>query len=393
VLTEITDINDVGAGRVLYDGDCALCTRLARRVGPRLQHHGFQLVPLQSREAAAVSGASQEQLLREVHVVVGTPEARRVLRGAEAVLHVAPFIPWLRPLTWLAHVPGAMPLMRIGYRFIAEYRHCADGVCSLRRPGIDAWRWLPPLLLVLVSLGVATCALKPWWCMWTVALGIYFACKWITWWPHRGGAPVSMQLAYLFAWPGMDPRAFLEPRAKAPAAPTPRRWLKPTGTAALGTMLLLLAAHRMPTDWPLTRAWLGLAGLVMLLHFGALDLIVLAWRRAGIEAEPLMNSPARSRSLGEFWGRRWNTGFVHLSREFVFVPARRHFGAVAATIITFLASGLIHDAVISIPARGGYGLPTLYFAIQYLGLLIERMPIARRAGLGRGIPAGSTRPR
>lgn len=98
-----------------------------------------------------------------------------------------------------------------------------------------------------------------------------------------------------------------------------------------------------------------------------------------------MRMPIAARSLGDFWGRRWNRGFNDLAHRFVYLPVCRRAGAGVATMAAFLASGLVHEMAISVPARGGYGLPTLYFLIQGAGLLLERSQAGRRLGLRRGI--------
>jgi D-alanyl-lipoteichoic acid acyltransferase DltB (MBOAT superfamily) len=129
-----------------------------------------------------------------------------------------------------------------------------------------------------------------------------------------------------------------------------------------------------------------LLGFVFLLHFGFFHLLALAWRAAGVHATPLMRAPLLARSLGEFWGRRWNTAFHQLTTGFLFQPLRGVVEVRTATMLAFLASGLTHDLVISVPARGGYGLPTLYFLLQGAGVLFQHTKIARQCHLDRGIP-------
>ena len=62
---------------------------------------------------------------------------------------------------------------------------------------------------------------------------------------------------------------------------------------------------------------------------------------------------------------------------------RRPLGLNGAMLVVFLASGLIHELVISVPAHGGYGLPTLYFLIQGAGVLLEHSAVGRRLHLRR----------
>jgi len=65
----------------------------------------------------------------------------------------------------------------------------------------------------------------------------------------------------------------------------------------------------------------------------------------------------------------------------IFRPLYKQIGIGAASLLVFVASGLIHDLVISLTAHGGYGMPTGYFLLQGFGVSLERSHIGRRFGL------------
>jgi hypothetical protein len=218
--------------------------------------------------------------------------------------------------------------------------------------------------------------------MWTLAVAIYGGCKWLTWRrTPQPGVPVWRHAAYLLAWPGLDAAAFLK---QAGSPPSRVEWLRGARNVIVGVALFLGLARVVAPTNPLAAGWVGMAGVVFTLHFGLLQLVSCAWCRASVDARPLMNRPVLSASLGEFWGRRWNTAFRDLTHRFLFRPLTRRFGVRAGIAGGFVFSGLVHELVISIPARGGYGGPTVFFALQGLGILFERSRWGRKAGLGQG---------
>jgi alginate O-acetyltransferase complex protein AlgI len=152
----------------------------------------------------------------------------------------------------------------------------------------------------------------------------------------------------------------------------------------VGVILLWAAARSVPQRESLLRGWVGMVGLILLLHFGTFQIIALVWQRLGVKAAPIMSAPLRSTSLGEFWGKRWNLGFRQLAHELIFRPLNRTLGLGVAGFLVFVFSGLIHDLVISLPARAGYGLPTTYFVLQGSGMAIEHSRFGKRLGLGQG---------
>jgi hypothetical protein len=236
----------------------------------------------------------------------------------------------------------------------------------------------PPAVLIL-----APTTWPRWAIMWALAVIIYAGCKGLTWWrTPLVGAPAWKHLAYLVAWPGLDAEAFVSGRVER--QPSRADWIRGMRNLASGLILLFAVARLVAPTNAYLAGWIGMIGIVLILHFGLFDLLSSAWRQAGVEARPLMNRPMLSVSLAEFWGRRWNTAFRDLTHRFLFRPMTRRFGAREGIVVGFLFSGVVHDLVISVPAGGGYGGPTLFFVLQAIGMLVERSAFGASMGLARG---------
>src|SRR5580658_1805985 len=248
--------------------------------------------------------------------------------------------------------------------------------------------WVGYLPICVLPFAALTCRsrLQPWAFMWILAFSIFVSLKWLTWWKARTRIAHSTwrSAAYLLAWPGMDAESFLD-LSRRVVPPLTRDWLWAAFKTALGAALFWVLARRLPEGQPLLRGWIGMLGMILVLHFGSFEIVALCWRSLGVDAVPIMSDPLRSRSLSDFWGKRWNLGFRQLSHDLIFRPLHRILGAGLAGFLVFVSSGLIHDLVISVPARGGYGLPTIYFVIQGLGVAVERAAFGRKLGLRRNL--------
>ena len=300
--------------------------------------------------------------------------------------------------------------------------------------------WLPLLLLTVAAVALTTNA--PGWArMWLIAIALFAGFKYWTWRrvfentstmtskpsvvaPDRrargaraiasafevasnsepvarrsGAIPNARSLAFLFLWPGMNARTFLYGTAQAPvvratccldarsaqeATPKTSAWLWALAKTLLGATLLWICARL--AGHGLLAGWIGMIGFIFLLHFGLFALLSLFWQSRGIDAAPLMKCPIAANSLHDFWGRRWNAGFRDIVFVLFFFPLARRYGTAAAALATFVLSGLIHELVITVPAGGGYGLPTLYFALQGLGLMLERTRHRAACRVTRGWP-------
>lgn len=230
----------------------------------------------------------------------------------------------------------------------------------------------------------ASFAIPRWGVMWGLAVFIFAIAKGLTWTQRRSSAaPVWKQVIYLVGWPGMDVDAFLNGRNTS--HPTVGEWSFAVFKLGCGMGILLLVVPAISGANEYLVGWIGMVGIGFTLHFGLFHLLSCVYRQLGLAAVPIMNWPIASQSLAEFWGKRWNLAFRDLTHHHLFRPLARYIGPASAIMGVFMVSGLLHDLVISIPAGGGYGLPTCYFLIQGIAFFAERSHWGRSIGLGHGV--------
>ncbi|KAJ1297689.1 hypothetical protein BS78_01G396200 [Paspalum vaginatum] len=96
-----------------------------------------------------------------------------------------------------------------------------------------------------------------------------------------------------------------------------------------------------------------------------LPCIAAAGGALGMEMEPQFDRPYLASCLRDFWGRRWNLMVSAILRPSVYDPVRARGGKAAATLATFLVSGLMHEAMIYYLAlRSPSGEMTAFFLLH-----------------------------
>lgn len=380
-LTEITERAEAVPfrGWIFFDRDCSFCRELALRFENVFAERGFRFEPLQEDWVLRRLNLTRDEALEEMRVL---NDDGAVFGGADAVVFLAGKVWWMMPLTLAARFPTVYRLLDRLYRWVAAHRSCRIAPdAALPLPART--RWLGLAILPLLALTTKP-VLPAWGFMWLMAFAVFFGCKWLTLGiatARRGRVCPFRATAYLLAWPGMEAGRFLSPElsARVPRFAT----LKAIGLAVvrilLGSVLLFGVAAR--TTEPILTGWIGMIGMILILHFGLFALLNAGWRALRVDARPIMKQPLRSTSLAEFWGRRWNGAFNDLALGLVFRPIAQRGGVAIATLIAFAVSGLIHELVISLPAGAGFGWPTGYFVLQGLAILTQRKWAALRGDI------------
>ena len=101
---------------------------------------------------------------------------------------------------------------------------------------------------------------------------------------------------------------------------------------------------------------------------------------------PVHDGVLGTRSLADFWGRRWNLWMSDWFRQVILGLCRRRPGL--AVFAVFLWSGLIHEYVVNfglwlVHGRNQFGSMLIYFGLQAGGLEFERAWLENHAWLRR----------
>jgi len=127
--SEMTDRKGRHArGWLFYDAECGFCTRVVRWLARPLHKRGLAIAPLQDPRVGELLGLSREELLRAIRLVMSDGQQ---FAGAEVFVALARELWWLRPLAWIASLPGGSSLMRVMYAWVASRRQCRSASVRL----------------------------------------------------------------------------------------------------------------------------------------------------------------------------------------------------------------------------------------------------------------------
>ena len=119
-----------GKAWVLYDGECAFCTRWVEFWSGTLRRRNIETARLQEPWVEQRLHLSGEQLLYDIRLSTADGQ---LISGANVYLYVWRRIWWAWPLYAIFSLPGCNKLIHAGYRWFARNRHCVSEVCRIRR--------------------------------------------------------------------------------------------------------------------------------------------------------------------------------------------------------------------------------------------------------------------
>lgn len=106
---------------LIYDGECGFCRTSADLVRRWDRAHRLTLLPFQDQARVAAFGIPLPALAAAMHLVL--PDGR-VFAGADAAPEILRLLSGKQWLGWAFQLPGALPVARRVYAWIARRRRC-----------------------------------------------------------------------------------------------------------------------------------------------------------------------------------------------------------------------------------------------------------------------------
>lgn len=244
------------------------------------------------------------------------------------------------------------------------------GVIVLMLLGIVSGRWRLPLVvgwvLVIALVGGTHLILlqfDPIARMVGICVVLLAGMKALVYRAWGGKLSLGRYLVFALGWFGMDPGSFGKRRSG----------LSWKNDLLLGVLLMVLGTLGAWVVWKMEWQQILVMFFPMSLgfHFGALRVLKGGLRRAGFPVRTLFPNVLRARGLGDFWSLRWNVGYSQMMQRLVGRSVDRCFGRAWGVMAVFFVSGLLHEVAITLPVNAGYGLPTLYFSVHGLLVVLE----------------------
>lgn len=244
------------------------------------------------------------------------------------------------------------------------------GVIVLMLLGIVSGRWRLPLVvgwvLVIALVGGTHLILlqfDPIARMVGICVVLLAGMKALVYRAWGGKLSLGRYLVFALGWFGMDPGSFGKRRSG----------LSWKNDLLLGVLLMVLGMLGAWVVWKMEWQQILVMFFPMSLgfHFGALRVLKGGLRRAGFPVRTLFPNVLRARGLGDFWSLRWNVGYSQMMQRLVGRSVDRCFGRAWGVMAVFFVSGLLHEVAITLPVNAGYGLPTLYFSVHGLLVVLE----------------------
>ena len=142
---------------------------------------------------------------------------------------------------------------------------------------------------------------------------------------------------------------------------------------AVGTAVFTLLKTQHPGSTPV--AMLRLAAGVALIYAGValvFELIHISLVAVGSSVPMIHRTPLAARSVGEFWGQRWNLLVSAWLRRFFFLPLAHRRRPGLGILLAFLVSGAIHGWITLVAVDLSAGIMTVaFFVLQGFFVLVE----------------------